>query len=433
MPDIKEIPLLYTVIALTAGCGIYIMQMKTRLKGTKAVLLNILFFILFAVLLIFTKNKNPRFGMLYLLAAIILLFLYIWILGNTKPVTAAYCCIRGFILGEFAASAEWLAYVWFARETGIYSPVWSVIFMMVIYGVLYGSACYLEHLVQYDYEMAPVKLRDLVYTFAFAYAGFYLGNSVKIPDADGQAISLVFYNTRALMAFGSVALLYAFHAVRREMYMKQENDTLQYLMQSRYEQYQQSKESAELINMKYHDLKHQIQFLKEENNSEKRMKSLEKLEADICQQETKVDSGNEVLDTILSEKKRYCLAHEISLTAVADGSRLDFMDMMDLCSIFGNALDNAIECLEKCEEKEKRVIHFLVAPQKKFLLIKVENYCEEEPELLDGLPKTTKDNTDFHGFGMRSMKYIVEKYDGMLTCGVQNHWFELKILIPVKE
>ena len=75
MPDIKEIPLLYTVIALTAGCGIYIMQMKTRLKGTKAVLLNILFFLLFAILLIFTKNKNPRFGMLYLLAAIILLFL----------------------------------------------------------------------------------------------------------------------------------------------------------------------------------------------------------------------------------------------------------------------------------------------------------------------------------------------------------------------
>ena len=110
-----------------------------------------------------------------------------------------------------------------------------------------------------------------------------------------------------------------------------------------------------------------------------------------------------------------------------------FMEVMDICSIFGNALDNAIECVEKCEEKEKRVIHFLVAPQKKFLLIKVENYCEEEPELLDGLPKTTKDNTDFHGFGMRSMKYIVEKYDGMLTCGVQNHWFELKILIPVKE
>ena len=110
MPDIKEIPLLYTVIALTAGCEIYIMQMKTRLKGTKAVLLNILFFILFAVLLIFTKNKNPRFGMLYLLAAIILLFLYIWILGNTKPVTAAYCCIQnGWLMSGSPERLEFTA------------------------------------------------------------------------------------------------------------------------------------------------------------------------------------------------------------------------------------------------------------------------------------------------------------------------------------
>ena len=57
---------------------------------------------------------------------------------------------------------------------------------------------------------------------------------------------------------------------------------------------------------------------------------------------------------------------------------LDFMDVMDICSIFGNALDNAIECEMKIPEKEKRLIHVTVSRQKAFLSLRFENYCEEE-------------------------------------------------------
>lgn len=430
MPDIQNIPLLYTVIALTMGCLIYIVQMKSHMRGWKAFGCNLFFFFVFWGLLILTKNQNPAFGKLYLLAAIVVLFLYIKILGNARGVTAAYCCIRAFMFGEFTAAVEWLFYVWFARKTGNYGLVWSVFFMLVIYGICFGVMYYLEYILQYDYEKNPMKWKDLIYTFAFAYAGFYLGNSVTPPaDATGT-VSLAFYNTRALMAFGSVALLYAFHAVRREVYVKQENDTLQYMMQRQYEQYKLSKESTELINMKYHDLKHQIEFLKKENDTKNRMESLEKVEEEIRQYEAETDTGNEVVDTILGEKKRYCLNHEIALTAVVDGSKLDFIDVMDLCAILGNAFDNAIECVEQIDEKEKRLIHFLITGQKKFILIKLENYCEKAPKIRDGLPVTTKGNEDFHGFGIRSMKHVVEKYGGMLTFEVKEHWFELKILLP---
>lgn len=51
---------------------------------------------------------------------------------------------------------------------------------------------------------------------------------------------------------------------------------------------------------------------------------------------------------------------------VADGTLLDFMDIMDICSIFGNALDNAIECELKIADKEKRLIHVTVSQQKNF-------------------------------------------------------------------
>ena len=131
------------------------------------------------------------------------------------------------------------------------------------------------------------------------------------------------------------------------------------------------------------------------------------------------------------KKKRYCLAHEISLTAVADGSRLDFMDMMDLCSIFGNALDNAIEHVILIPDPEKRLIHLTVSAQKGFVFIKIENYCEAEiSKNEEDLITTTKKDSKNHGFGLKSIRTAVEKYDGSVVFEVQQNWFELKILLP---
>lgn len=90
------------------------------------------------------------------------------------------------------------------------------------------------------------------------------------------------------------------------------------------------------------------------------------MEQEIRSYEAQNKTGNEVLDTILTSKSLYCQQHGITLTCVADGAALDFMDTMDLCSLFGNALDNAIESVEKLPDSEQRLIHLVVARQKSF-------------------------------------------------------------------
>lgn len=84
------------------------------------------------------------------------------------------------------------------------------------------------------------------------------------------------------------------------------------------------------------------------------------MEQEIRSYEAQNKTGNEVLDTILTSKSLYCQQHGITLTCVADGAALDFMDTMDLCSLFGNALDNAIESVEKLPDSEQRLIHLVV-------------------------------------------------------------------------
>ena len=128
----------------------------------------------------------------------------------------------------------------------------------------------------------------------------------------------------------------------------------------------------------------------------------------------------------------YCDKHGITLTSVADGTLLEHMDTMDICSIFGNALDNAIESVLKLSDKEKRLIHVTVAKQKNFLMIRVENYFEGDLSVENGKIASTKKNKQFHGYGIKSIEYIVEKYQGALSIDTKNNWFDLKILIPLQ-
>ena len=60
----------------------------------------------------------------------------------------------------------------------------------------------------------------------------------------------------------------------------------------------------------------------------------------------------------------------------------------------------------------------------------MENYCEEEPVFEDGLPASTKDDPRFHGYGLKSIRYVARKYGGTATVGVRDSWFELKVLLP---
>ncbi|WP_404332240.1 ATP-binding protein [Mesobacillus maritimus] len=206
---------------------------------------------------------------------------------------------------------------------------------------------------------------------------------------------------------------------------------MQNILQNQYVQYQQSKESIDIINYKYHDLKNQIIALRAEQDPDKRNAFLTKMENEIKFYEAQYKTGNTVLDTVLASKNIYCIKNDITLTCVADGTLLNDMDVIDICTIFGNALDNAIEYEQQIEEKEKRLIHVSVFSQKGFLMIRFENYFEGELKLEGDLPATTKENSYYHGYGLKSIRYAVEKYDGVVNVNQKDNWFELTILIPL--
>lgn len=231
-----------------------------------------------------------------------------------------------------------------------------------------------------------------------------------------------------------IIILYLESELFKNSAMRKELETMNTLRLAEQEQYKLSKANIELINQKCHDLKHQVRALRQAK-PEDIEKYLTEVEDSIEIYEAIVKTGNDVLDTILTEKSLYCRKHGIIISVVADGEQMDFIDTIDLYAILGNAIDNAIEAVRKFKDRDLRTIDVMVYRKDNFLVINIVNPMTGELEYTgdeeDALPVTTKSDKDNHGFGLRSIRYIVKRYDGFTSISTEDACFSLKILIPL--
>ena len=236
--------------------------------------------------------------------------------------------------------------------------------------------------------------------------------------------------TRTLTDFVGMILMFIQQEQRRETMLQRDLTAMENLFQRQYDQYQQYKENDEILGRKYHDLKHQIAAIRAESDPQKRESYLDGLDEVIDIYESRHKTGNAVLDTVLSGKSMICAQKDIEFLSYADAGKLGFMDTMDICSVFGNALDNAIESVEKVSDPQKRQIKLYVYNQNQFLLIRVENYFQGDLQYADGRLITTKKHAQFHGYGVKSIMQTAEKYGGNATVSTEGDLFKLILLIP---
>ena len=178
--------------------------------------------------------------------------------------------------------------------------------------------------------------------------------SFVIKDSPFSTAAGSILYVRTLVDFGGLVMLFAQQDKREEMRMRNENQAMNVVLQRQYEQYQLARSNMEFLKREFHDLKHYMIAIRSEQDPEKREHYLSEMENAIRMQEALTDTGNSVLDVMLTTKSAYCLQHGITFSCMANGRLLDFMDVKDICSIFGNALDNAIECVVKNEDSRKR-------------------------------------------------------------------------------
>lgn len=225
-----------------------------------------------------------------------------------------------------------------------------------------------------------------------------------------------------------LALGFLFKLVDQKHMEKELNNAYEIIRQER-RQYELSMNNVEMINRRVHDLKHQMEAIVSNENI--RSEVAKEITSSIQIYDSSIKTGNTVLDTILTEKSLECNQKNIKITCLVDGKKLDFISELDLYTFFGNALDNAIESVSALPE-EKRAISLTLNEKGNYYSLVIQNYTENKIEPIAddkgrvSIKSSKKEN--FHGYGIRSMETIVEKYGGNLTFEVKDGIFYLYVL-----
>lgn len=237
---------------------------------------------------------------------------------------------------------------------------------------------------------------------------------------------------RVLLIIMVFSILSCLMAIMQEMslvHLKQNETELAILKhmvhQAKY-QYRETKENIDLINIKCHDLRHQISHLRGRVDKEE----LDKIAEAVDIYDASFKTGNDALDIVLMEKGLHCMKKGIRLTCMFDPAVVQQLKDSDIYSLFGNAIENAMESVAGLDE-ERRSISISGYESNGFAMVRIENYYDGDITFSEGLP-VTKKSTNYHGFGVKSMKIVVEKYGGEIEFSVHGDIFRLDIFFPVK-
>lgn len=212
----------------------------------------------------------------------------------------------------------------------------------------------------------------------------------------------------------------------REINLQHENNTIKLLWQEDRRQYEIMKATIDTINIKHHDLKKHLSAI----NSMLTKDDIRSIEQAVRIYDCQVKTGNEALDVLLTKNSLICQAEDISLTYAGNGEDFSFMSTMDVYSLFGNAIDNAVEAVRKVSDPEKKIVDISAERIGKMINVIITNYFSGPLCLQDGIPVTSKKEEEgFHGFGIKSMQALAKKYNGSIHINLHDDVFVLTISI----
>ena len=429
----QDIPRYYTAIAEWLCCMLFCFFYHRKIKNAVFAVIAGTVLVLQIVWLVITEDVPIFLWIPCMLIAIGIMLLFLWLTLDTSFRMVLYCCMKAFLAAEFMASLEWQLESFVHEERGERNILnWLTLF--IIYGAVTLIFWMVERKMKRDEVQLEISIRELCSTLLIVLSAFMLSNLSFVyrnTPFSGTIASDIF-TIRTLVDFGGLAILYAYQSLRYEIGTEKELSRIQSMLTAQYDSYRNYQEVTDLINMKYHDLKHQIVGLRAEQDPEKRSKWIEQMEGELTAYQPERQTGNRVLDGVLDGKMPLIHNYQIEFTCVADGRLLNFMHVTDICTIFGNALDNAIEHVVLIPDPEKRIIHLEISLRKQFIYAEVRNYCDGDVKIKNGFPVTTKKDDKNHGFGIKSISYTVKKYGGTIQFGIKDHFFSLRILIPAE-
>ena len=275
----------------------------------------------------------------------------------------------------------------------------------------------------FSYSMETSIIIVLFVAIAANMVVCVIGETYSTDNNDFMYCLLLFSNIISLLLIISVEFL-----MRKIYDLRNENQITNQLLAEKESQYKFAKANMERLHIIAHDLKHESAILR--RGGEEAKKILDNLDKGIENYDSILLTENQTLNVILNEKWLYCQKHAIRLSTIVDPTAFSRLSTIELYSLFGNLLDNSVKAVMKIKDKSKRAISLNVSHSHGISSIDIRNYFTGFIQIEEGLPQTTKKDSNNHGFGTKSIETTVNKYGGDYSCYIENDVFVVKIAIP---
>ena len=323
---------------------------------------------------------------------------------------SVYCAVWVLLVAE-TAHELWLMLVWTAEQRlhWTFVPAMQPVTLVLYYLLLrYTAARTMPQ--AGSYRIGPRQLVS-----GLLLSAIFVVQSVVLLFQRGEDVNSALVVSAVLTQLYCLTLLYLQTELFKKSAMKKEMDMLNLLYERQRRQYLVARKNVQLINKRCHDLKVQIADLRRLAPAAAETQ-LREAEAAAAAYDTAADTGNEVLDVVLTEKTLLCQADGIRLHSVADGRCMRFLEAGDLYTLFSNVLDLCIQQAKAVPEPEHRMIDLVVVHRQGFAVISV------------AVP--TQIAAPKEDYPLKVIRRIVESHNGVLTCERAGGFYTVKILFP---
>ena len=347
---------------------------------------------------------------------------------ETTPVAIIYADLLALTIFKLA----WNSFKTFAAAAVMFEgpKLWTTYSLMgaVVSYLTYGVVCLVT---TYIHKRIVKKMPDEanVWSMLISYSAFLFCQIVlefcgRVFTADTSAQFLYYLCALLYTLITYVVLL----VISQLAFYRRDNEAMHNFIRNKMQYYQMSHDGIVSLQIKCHDLKHQIAAIRSRAAWESLDEHIQQLEDTIIEYGTVVECGHEAINVVLTEKNILCSTCDVKFSYIIDGTLFSFMSETEIYSLFGNALDNALEGCSKVDDPAKRVIALKAARRGDMVVLHVENFFDETLNMVDDMPVTTKKESG-HGFGLRSIREIAEKYDGVATVQAVGNLFKLTVLL----
>lgn len=447
-----EIILSLLIIVLAAACflGRYVVLTKKLVLSSLGILL--LDGMVTVVLNVFFQDANEDYVLVIQSIVSILLYAYAFVFyllafKEKRFIRAIEATVCFYILTLYTSTFSQLIVVYalggtqdivdklFFKNVGT-GPEWMAImglsflitlalFLIVFFGFYRPKKYFIIGI--------PYRILFVVWTVMFVIIPFFPSviPETDITTEDRYYVMSIMFSIGIFILGLAVPVIMIISTAERSL--KEKNKSQEAYLAAELEYIGQYKKTQVETKAFRHDIKNNLamtQMMLESGHTDEAREHISDMLGRVSALSPKYVTGDEMLDLIISMKadKMDEMNIKFTLDGVTDGGLN--IKPMDMCSVFANALDNAIEAASKCEDP---FVTFNIKRTDKFFVIKITNSAAKKIDagkLLATSGYTSKSDKDHHGFGLMNVRRTVEDYDGILKAESEDKSFTLSIMLP---